>query len=110
MAVNMRDLAASLRPSLAAGETAQVTITKRGEGERQGVGYLPDGTMVVVEDAHSRIGSTLQVTVTNAVSTAAGRLLFARIEGEAPATAASMADAATRQTRHTGRPGRSFPA
>lgn len=110
VAVNMHALAGSLRPALAAGETAQVTITKRGEGERQGVGYLPDGTMVVVEDAHTRIGSTLQVTVTNAVSTAAGRLLFARIEGEAPATAASMADAATRQPRHTGRPGRSFPA
>jgi len=101
VAVNMHALAGSLRPALAAGETAQVTITKRGEGERQGVGYLPDGTMVVVEDAHTRIGSTLQVTVTNAVSTAAGRLLFARIEGEAPATAASMADAATRQPRHT---------
>jgi hypothetical protein len=48
------------------------------------------------------VGATVSVVVTNAVQTAAGRLLFAKIEGVAPATSESMADAATRQPRHTG--------
>jgi uncharacterized protein YacL len=101
-ALNLNDLATTLRPALGPGDTASVQVTKRGEGERQGVGYLPDGTMVVIEDAQSRVGTTVQVVVSNAVQTAAGRLLFARIEGAAPATTESMADAATRQPRHTG--------
>jgi uncharacterized protein YacL len=101
-ALNLNDLASTLRPALGPGDTASVQVTKRGEGERQGVGYLPDGTMVVIEDGQSRVGTTVQVVVSNAVQTAAGRLLFARIEGAAPATAESMADAATRQPRHTG--------
>ena len=98
-ALNLNEVAGTLRPALQPGETLSVTVTKRGEGDRQGVGYLPDGTMVVIEDAHTRIGTTLTAVVTNAVQTSAGRLLFAKIEGDAPATAASMAEAATRQNR-----------
>jgi len=101
-ALNLNDLATTLRPALGPGDTASVQVTKRGEGERQGVGYLPDGTMVVIEEGQSRVGTTVAVVVTNAVQTAAGRLLFAKIEGVAPATSESMADAATRQARHTG--------
>jgi uncharacterized protein YacL len=103
-ALNLNDLATTLRPALGPGDTASVQVTKRGEGERQGVGYLPDGTMIVIEDGQSRVGATVQIVVTNAVQTAAGRLLFARIEGAAPATTESMAEAATRQQRHTGGP------
>ena len=99
-AVNLNEIAGALRPPLAPGDSVSVQVVKRGEGERQGVGYLADGTMVVIDDAHTRIGTTLQVSITNAVQTAAGRLLFARIDGAAPATAASMADAAVRQPRH----------
>ena len=98
-ALNLNDLAGTLRPSLQPGDPLTVTVSKRGEGERQGVGYLPDGTMVVVEEAHARVGATVSAVVTNAVQTSAGRLLFARIEGEPPATVASMAEAATRQPR-----------
>jgi uncharacterized protein YacL len=101
-ALNLHDLAGTLRPPLGPGDSLSLQVTKRGEGDRQGVGYLPDGTMVVIEEGQSRIGTTVQATVTNAVQTAAGRLLFARIEGTAPATTASMAEAATRQPRHTG--------
>ncbi|MFZ4722106.1 MAG: PIN domain-containing protein [Phycisphaerales bacterium] len=101
-ALNLNHLATTLRPALGPGDTANVQVTKRGEGERQGVGYLPDGTMIVIEDGQSRVGATVSVVVTNAVQTAAGRLLFAKIEGVAPATSESMADAATRQPRHTG--------
>lgn len=101
-ALNLHDLAGTLRPPLGPGDSLSLQVTKRGEGDRQGVGYLPDGTMVVIEEGQSRIGTTVQATVTNAVQTAAGRLLFARIDGTAPATTASMAEAATRQPRHTG--------
>ena len=99
-ALNLNEVAGTLRAPLAPGDSVSVQVVKRGEGERQGVGYLADGTMVVIEDAQSRIGSTLQVCITNAVQTAAGRLLFARVEGTPPATATSMADAAVRQPRH----------
>jgi len=103
-ALNINDVASTLRPPLGPGDSLSVQVSKRGEGERQGVGYLPDGTMVVIEDGQIRIGTTVHVVVTNVVQTAAGRLLFARIEGSAPATAQSMADAAVRQPRHTGTP------
>jgi uncharacterized protein YacL len=103
-ALNLNDVAGTLRPPLGPGDAVSVQVLKRGEGERQGVGYLPDGTMVVVEEGQSRVGTSVQVVVTNAVQTAAGRLLFARIDGAAPATSESMAEAATRQPRHTGGP------
>ena len=99
-ALNLHELSSTLRPPLGPGDSVSVQVVKRGEGERQGVGYLADGTMVVIDDAQTRIGTTLQVTITNAVQTAAGRLLFARIEGAPAATPASMADAAVRQPRH----------
>jgi uncharacterized protein YacL len=98
-ALNLNEVAGTLRPALQPGDLVSVTVTKRGEGERQGVGYLPDGTMVVIEEGQSRMGATVGAVVTNAVQTSAGRLIFARIEGEAPATVASMAEAATRQGR-----------
>jgi uncharacterized protein YacL len=98
-ALNLNEVAGTLRPALQPGDLVSVTVTKRGEGERQGVGYLPDGTMVVIEEGQSRLGATVGAVVTNAVQTSAGRLIFARIEGEAPATVASMAEAATRQGR-----------
>ena len=52
---------------------------KPGEQPGQGVGYLEDGTMVVVDDARDRVGTTLSVTVTSTLQTAAGRLVFARM-------------------------------
>ena len=99
-ALNLNDVAATLKPAVGPGDSFALSIVKRGENAGQGVGYLPDGTMVVVDEAQSRLGTTLQVVVHNVVQTAAGRLVFARIEGEASATRESMAEAATRQPRH----------
>jgi uncharacterized protein YacL len=101
-ALNLNDLASTMKPGVGPGDSFSLAIVKRGENAGQGVGYLPDGTMVVVDDAQSRVGATLQVCVNNVVQTAAGRLVFAKIEGEAPATRESMAEAATRQPRHRG--------
>ncbi len=77
--LNMNEIANALKQTRLPGESLQVEIIKRGEQRGQGVGYLEDGTMVVVEDGESSIGSRITATVTSAMQTAAGRLLFARI-------------------------------
>lgn len=79
-AVNINDIAVALRPSYVPGDLLEVRIVKPGEEQGQGVGYLEDGTMVVVEHARDQIGRTLQVSVTSTLQTSAGRLVFARPE------------------------------
>ena len=97
--INLATMVASLRPTIGVGDIVTVAIIKAGEAAGQGVGYLPDGTMVVVQDAATRIGASVEATIANAVNTNAGRLLFAKLEGMAPATQASMAAAATQQPK-----------
>ncbi|MCC6680289.1 MAG: TRAM domain-containing protein [Phycisphaeraceae bacterium] len=90
--VNLNDLCKALRPVVLPGEMMNVRIVKAGEGPTQGVGYLDDGTMVVVEHARDRIGQELDATVTSTLQTSAGRMIFARYEG--PATPAKSTQAA----------------
>ncbi len=80
--VNIHELASALKPSVSIGDAFSTRIVKLGEQPGQGVGYLEDGTMVVVDDARDRVGATLHVVVTSTLQTAAGRLVFARINGE----------------------------
>ena len=80
--INLNDLANSLKPVVIPGETMPVTIIKPGEGADQGVGYLEDGTMVVVEDGKSRIGKNITIAVTSVLQTSAGRMIFGRPEGQ----------------------------
>lgn len=96
--VNLNDLCKALRPVVLPGELMNVRIVKAGEGPTQGVGYLDDGTMVVVEHGRDRIGQELAATVTSTLQTSAGRMIFARYEGtvtpvKAPAAAAPATDA-----------------
>lgn len=77
--LNINELAQSLRMSHLPGERIMVELTQKGQDSHQGVGHLADGTMVVVEQAHSRIGQTLEVEVIRSLQTAAGRMMFARI-------------------------------
>jgi uncharacterized protein YacL len=79
--INVNDLANSLRPVFLPGEYMQVKIIRPGEAAGQGVGYLEDGTMVVVEFARERIGETIPVVVTSVIQTSAGRMVFGRLEG-----------------------------
>lgn len=74
--INLNDLATSLRPVVLPGEFMEVKIVKAGEEVNQGIGYLDDGTMVVVEGAYSRIGQRINVTVTSMLQTNAGRMIF----------------------------------
>jgi uncharacterized protein YacL len=75
-------LAEALRPSLLPGEEVTVRLAKEGREHGQGVGYLDDGTMVVVEGGRERLGSDVRVTVTNVLQTTSGRMLFARLGEE----------------------------
>ncbi|HZS13760.1 MAG TPA: PIN domain-containing protein [Candidatus Dormibacteraeota bacterium] len=77
--LNLNDLANALKPIVSAGEAMEVTIVKDGKEPHQGVGYLDDGTMVVVENGRRHIDSTVAVTVTSVLQTPAGRMIFAMV-------------------------------
>jgi uncharacterized protein YacL len=76
--INLNALANALRPSLIPGETFTVRLVKEGEQSGQGVGYLADGTMVVAEDGEHLVGREVELTVTSAIQTANGRMIFGR--------------------------------
>lgn len=81
MVCNVNELAKNLRLSYLPGETAKLTLTDTGQGDKQAVGHLEDGTMVVVEGASKRIGDTVTVEFIRGIQTDAGRMMFARLEG-----------------------------
>ncbi len=77
--ININDLANALKPAAIPGEELEVDVLKPGEEEGQGVGYLEDGTMVVVEDGKDAVGRSVTITVTNVLQKSAGRMIFGRI-------------------------------
>lgn len=81
--LNLNDLAVALRQTTAAGDVLAVRVTKEGREAGQGVGYLEDGTMIVVEGGRACVGETVSVTVTSVLQTSAGRMVFARRNEEA---------------------------
>jgi uncharacterized protein YacL len=106
--LNLNDLANALKSQAVPGESLTVEVVKHGEGATQGVGYLPDGTMVVIEDAAKAVGQTVTCTVTNSLQTTAGRMIFAQMNSNGPVSSApttdtagveQMAHAATHQPR-----------
>jgi uncharacterized protein YacL len=76
--LNLNDLAQSMRMNYLPGDRLDLKILKEGKEAAQGVGYLDDGTMVVVEEARDRVGDQIQVIVTSSLQTSAGRMIFAR--------------------------------
>ena len=101
-AVNINSLAGSLRAQMLPGDRIEVELTKPGEVPSQGVGYLADGTMVVVEGGAPHIGVSVHAVVTNTLTTNAGRMVFARHDpGDPPpaGSAESMASQATSQPK-----------
>jgi uncharacterized protein YacL len=75
--LNVNELAQQLRPTALPGERKNVKILQKGSNPKQGVGYLEDGTMVVVDDAANLVGKIVEVEVTRAHQTVAGKMLFA---------------------------------
>lgn len=82
--LNINELAQALRPILLPGEALEVRLVKEGKEKDQAIGYLDDGTMVVVDGAKRLIGQGATVIVTSVLQTAAGRMIFAKLE-EKPA-------------------------
>ena len=76
--LNINELANTLKPVVLPGEEMQVFLVKEGKESNQGVGYLDDGTMIVVEDGKKFIGQTINVAVTSVLQTSAGRMIFVR--------------------------------
>ncbi|MBJ7899817.1 MAG: TRAM domain-containing protein [Cyanobacteria bacterium RI_101] len=76
--LNVNDLAQAIRPIYLPGDTLELKIIKQGKEPAQGIGYLDDGTMVVVDDGREYVGNEVRVTVTSALQTSAGRMIFAR--------------------------------
>jgi uncharacterized protein YacL len=80
--LNINELANSLKPVVLPGETMKVFVLKEGKEYNQGVAYLDDGTMVVVENARKTIGRNADVTVTSVLQTTAGRMIFSKLKEE----------------------------
>lgn len=78
--LNVNELSQYLRPHFLPGETAEIKIIEKGQDRQQGVGYLPDGTMVVVEHGSNKMNKTVQVTFTRMLQTQAGRMMFAQAQ------------------------------
>jgi uncharacterized protein YacL len=80
--LNLNDLALALKPNVLPSETLELMITREGNQIGQGVGYLDDGTMVVVENGKAFIGQTVKVTVTQVIQTERGKMIFAEVGDE----------------------------
>lgn len=76
--INLNEIANALKPVFLPGELINVKVVKPGEDSAQGIGYLDDGTMVVVEDGRDAIGKNIDITVTSMLQTSAGRMVFGR--------------------------------
>jgi uncharacterized protein YacL len=86
----LHDLAKSLRVVLLPGELLSLRIVREGKDKGQGVGYLPDGTMVVVNNAHSAVGHQVEVQVQSLLQTGAGVIVFADLKQTISAAPASV--------------------
>ncbi len=82
--LNINDLANALRPVVLPGEILEVKLVKEGKEHNQAIGYLGDGTMVVVDNAKRVLGNTPRIAVTSVLQTAAGRMIFGRLESDKP--------------------------
>ena len=82
--LNLNQLAQAMRPMLNAGDDIELVLVKEGKDDHQAVGYLPDGTMIVVNHGREKIGLTVLAVVSSALQTSAGRLIFAELKGVKP--------------------------
>ena len=76
--LNINELSNAVKPVVIPGETMRVSVVKEGKEPGQGVAYLDDGTMIVIENGRRHINNTIEVEVTSALQTAAGRMIFAK--------------------------------
>ncbi len=77
--LNINELSMAVRMQAVPGAVMQIEVVRKGESSKQGVGYLPDGTMVVIEDGGDSVGEFVMIEVTNSLQTSAGRMIFANL-------------------------------
>ncbi len=80
--LNLNELANAMKSSLVSGEWIRVDIIKAGKEDNQGIAYLDDGTMIVIEDGGPYIHQSIDVMVTSILQTNAGKMIFARVDGQ----------------------------
>ncbi len=85
--VNMNDLALALKPVILPGESMSLKVVREGKDKGQGVGFLPDGTMVVINNGQAHIGEKVEVQVLNLIQTGAGVIVFAEMRNNNPPAA-----------------------
>jgi len=106
--LNINELANALKPVYLPGETMKVFILKEGKEFNQGIAYLDDGTMVVVDNARKMIGKTVESSVTSVLQTTAGKMIFGRYE-ERRSEAAATTHHGTREDRNDRNSGQPHP-
>ena len=99
--INLNEVANALKSVALPGEILNVRLVKPGDQLGQGVGYLDDGTMVVVEQGRVAIGQEVGITVTSVLQTNAGRMIFGRIEGKPPPVVSAVATPGEKQKAET---------
>jgi uncharacterized protein YacL len=104
--LNINELANSLKPIVLPGETMRVFILKEGKEYNQGVAYLDDGTMVVVDNAKRMISKTIDISVTSVLQTTAGKMIFGKFDERVHAAAAGGAERTERAPERHDRPAR----
>jgi len=107
--LNINELANALKPVVLPGETMRVFILKEGKEYNQGVAYLDDGTMVVVDNAKKVISRTIDITVTSVLQTTAGKMIFGRFDDRMHAVHDKGHGGVVREPAGSGPPGPSVP-
>jgi uncharacterized protein YacL len=85
LAININTIAQAMRPPVSPGEELELAIVQPGRELGQGIGYLDDGTLIVVEEGRDRVGKHVRVIVTRTLQTGTGRMAFAQVKEEIPA-------------------------
>jgi uncharacterized protein YacL len=98
--LNVNDLANALKPVVLPGEKMHILILKEGKEYNQGVGYLDDGTMVVVDHARRVIGRSVEITVTSVLQTASGKMIFGKLDENAARAEGAARPAAVAEFTH----------
>jgi len=80
--LNLNQLSNALKPVVLPGETMNIHVVKEGKEDNQGIGYLEDGTMVVVDDAKRHLGNKIDVAVTSVLQTPTGRMIFSKVKDD----------------------------
>ncbi len=97
--LNINQLCNALKPVVLPGEVMRVFVLKEGKEAGQGIAYLDDGTMIVVDDARKSIGKTIQIIVTSVLQTPAGRMIFSRSRESEPSHGGGSTEAASDESR-----------